>query len=142
MPSRIVSAEYLQYFDQAKNSDKVYNIFLVEETDGSFSCLSEYGRRGALPVTVLLCSNKSGHIAEQVFRKKVEAKRQHPRTPYWNSIEGPSQSPFAKEHTSQPDGGDGISTPKALSSSAKQAVGNKPKTNRILNQAQINSLEI
>lgn len=142
MPSRIVSAEYLQYRDRARNSDKIYNIFLVEETDGNFCCVSEYGRREAWPVTVLLCSNKSGPIAEQVFRKKVEAKRQHPTTPYWTSTDGPSQSPFAKAHASQPDGVSDIPNTKAVSSSAKQAVGNKPKTNRILNQAQIDSLEI
>lgn len=45
MPSRIIDAEYLHYCNPSRNSDKVFNIFLVEEDDGGHSSISEYGRR-------------------------------------------------------------------------------------------------
>ncbi|MBX3289979.1 MAG: hypothetical protein KF855_11615 [Acidobacteria bacterium] len=142
MPPQIINAEYLQYSNQAKNSDKIYNIFLLEEANGTYSCVSEYGRRGAWPVTVLLCSNKPRLVAEHVFRQKVEAKRRHRETPYWDSIDGPDQSPFAKEHGNRQVSTDDVPEPKAVSSLTKQAAGSKPKINGILNQGQIDSLEI
>lgn len=142
MPPRIINAEYLQYSNPAKNSDKIYNIFLVEEADGTYSCISEYGRRGSWPVTVLLCSNKPKLVAEQVFRQKLEAKRRHSRTPYWDSIDGADQSPFAKDDASRQDPADRVALTNIVGSPQKQAAGGKPKMNGILNQGQIDSLEI
>lgn len=144
MSSRIVEAEFLRYSNPAINSDKVFNIFLVEEDDGSYSCLSEYGRRGSSLVRVVICSNKSRPIAERAFRKKLDAKRNHRETPYWDSPERTAQSPFAREiydlsvplsHTTNPE-------PADLARLQKQAEGRAVRANGILNQAQIDSLEI
>lgn len=144
MSSRIVEAEFLHYSNPTRNSDKVFNIFLVEEDDGSYSCISEYGRRGSSLVRVVICSNKSRPVAEIAFRKKLDAKRNHRETPYRDSRSGVEQSPFAREVNAR-------STPKNLTSMRKAAdpakiqklaADGRVRANGILNQAQIDSLEI
>ncbi|MBX3282369.1 MAG: hypothetical protein KF756_07830 [Acidobacteria bacterium] len=144
MPSRIVEAEYLYYSNPARNSDKVFNIFLVEEDDGSYSCISEYGRRGSSLVRVVICSNKSRPAAERAFRKKLYAKRNHRETPYWDSYDGSGQSPYAQELCVRSVPASTISTPAFadLTKPQKQAVDKTVRTSGILNQGQIDSLEI
>lgn len=144
MPSRIIDAEYLHYCNPARNSDKVFNIFLVEEDDGRHSCISEYGRRGTSLVRVVVCSNKSRPVAERVFRQKLEAKRNHRETPYWDSPNGASQSPFAREYSSRQNYRNRISPPIVVvpPEEEKPAADRRSRMNGILNQAQIDSLEI
>jgi len=144
MSSRIVEAEFLHYSNPTRNSDKVFNIFLVEEDDGSYSCISEYGRRGSSLVRVVICANKSRPIAEIAFRKKLDAKRNHRETPYWNSRSGVKQSPFAREVNARSTPKNLTSTRKAadLAEIQKQAADERVRANGILNQAQIDSLEI
>lgn len=142
MSSRIVEAEYLHYSNPVRNSDKVFNIFLVEEDDGSYRCISEYGWRGSL-VCVVICSNKSRPAAERAFRKKLEAKRNHRETPYWDSTDGSGQSPYAQELSARSVPASSISTP-AIADTAqtqKQAVDRTVRASGILNQGQIDSLE-
>lgn len=141
MPSRIIDAEYLHYCNPARNSDKVFNIFLVEEDDGRHSCISEYGRRGTSLVRVVICSNKSLPVAERAFRQKLEAKRNHRETPYWDSPDAADQSPFAREKQNFVDR---TSSPIAVGSPEKEKQGadRRSKMNGILNQGQIDSLEI
>lgn len=143
MSSRIVGAEFLHYSNPARNSDKVFNIFLVEEDDGSYSCISEYGRRGSCLVRVVICSNKSRSAAERSFRKKLEAKRNHRETPYWDSADGSGQSPYAQELSARSVSESTTPTP-AIAEPAqtqKQAVDRTMRANGILNQGQIASLE-
>ena len=143
MSSRIVEAEFLHYSNPTRNSDKVFNIFLVEEDDGSYSCISEYGRRGSSLVRVVICSNKSRPVAEIAFRKKLEAKRNHRETPYWDSPDGSGQSPYAQELSARSVPAGTISTP-AIADPAqtqKQAVDRTMRASGILNQGQIDSLE-
>ena len=144
MPSRIIDAEYLHYCNPARNSDKVFNIFLVEEDDGSHSCISEHGRRGTSLVRVVVCSNKSLPIAERAFRQKLEAKRNHRETPYWNSPEGADQSPFARECRAAQNSANHTSQPIVAGALEKEkpAADRRSKMNGILNQGQIDSLEI
>lgn len=144
MPSRIIDAEYLHYCNPARNSDKVFNIFLVEEDDGRHSCISEHGRRGTSLVRVVVCSNKSPAVAERAFRQKLEAKRNHRETPYWDSPEGADQSPFASEYSSRQNSINRTSPPIVVDSleEEKPAADRRSKINGILNQAQIDSLEI
>lgn len=141
MSSRIIDAEYLHYCNPSKNSDKVFNIFLVEEDDGGHSCISEYGRRGTSLVRVVVCSNKSRRVAERAFRQKLEAKRNHRETPYWDSPDAADQSPFAREKQTLVDR---TSLPIAVDSPEKEKQGadRRSKMNGILNQGQIDSLEI
>jgi hypothetical protein len=144
MSSRIVEAEYLHYSNPARNSDKVFNIFLVEEDDETFSCISEYGRNGTSLVRVLICSNKSLTIAERAFNQKVEAKRNHRETPYRNSPVGRENSAFAREAFSRALLENQAPTPEVVDSAEmwKQAADSRMKNSRILNQRQIDSLEI
>ncbi|MCW5958308.1 MAG: hypothetical protein KIT61_17125 [Pyrinomonadaceae bacterium] len=144
MPSRIIDAEYLHYRNPSRNSDKVFNIFLVEEDDGSHGCISEHGRRGKSLVRVVVCSNKSLPIAQQAFRQKLEAKRNHRETPYWNSPEGAYQSPFARECEAAQNSANRTSQPivAAALEKEKPAADRRSKMNGILNQGQIDSLEI
>lgn len=143
MPSRIVEAAYLHYSNPARNSDKVFNIILVEEDDGSYSCVSEYGRRGSLLVRVVICSNKSRPVAERAFKKKLDAKRNHRETPYWASRAGSGQSPYAKELSARSVPASTISTPAIADhvQTQKQAVDRTVRASGILNQGQIDSLE-
>jgi len=144
MPSRIVEAEYLHYSNLARNSDKVFSIFLVEEDDGSYSCISEYGRRGTSLVRVVVCSNKSRPAAERAFRKKLDAKRNHRETPYWDSPDGSDQSPYAQELAARSVPASTISTHMIAEpgQTQKQAVDKTVRASGILNQGQIDSLEI
>lgn len=144
MSSRIVEAEYLHYSNPARNSDKVFNIFLVEEDDGSYSCISEYGRRGSSLIRVVICSNKSRPAAEIAFRKKLDAKRNHSETPYRDFRSGVEQSPFAREVNARSTRKNLTSTRKATDPAEiqKQAADGRVRANGILNQAQIDSLEI
>lgn len=147
MPPRIVEAEFLHYSNPARNSDKVFNIFLVEEDDGRYSCISEYGRRGTSLVRVVISSNESRGSAERAFRKKLEAKRNHRDTPYWDFSDGAEQSPFARELSSRRNPASQTFTPKAADhadpgETRKQAADTRVRANRILNQGQIDSLEI
>lgn len=144
MPFLIVKAEFLHYSNPARNNDKVFNILLVQEDDESYSCISEYGRRGTSLVRVFVCSNKPRPIAERAFRKKLEAKRNHRETPYWDSPYGAEQSPFAREIYSRPLLVSRGSSPKAgdYAKTLKQAADRRMGTGGILNQGQIDSLEI
>ena len=144
MPSRIIEAEYLYYRNPSRNSDKVFNILLVEENDGSHSCISEHGRRGTSLVRVVVCSNKSLPIAQRAFKQKLEAKRNHRETPYWNSPDGPDQSPFARECGAALNSANRTSTPTVAVALEKEkpAADRRSKMNGILNQGQIDSLEI
>lgn len=144
MSSRIIQAEYLHYSDSAINSDKVFNIFLVEEDNETYSCISEYGRRGTNLVRVFVCSNQSRSVTERAFRKKLDAKRNHRKTPYWDSPYGAEQSPFAKEMFSRLVLMRQTSSPKAAapSKTRKEAADRRMRTRGILNQGQIDSLEI
>jgi hypothetical protein len=143
MASRIFEAEYLHYCNPSRNSDKVFNIFLVEEDDGSYGCISEYGRRGTSLVRVVVCSNRPRPIAERAFRKKLEAKRNHRLTPYRDSSDGSDQSPLAKEYASRQDPVNRGPLPQTVDSpdTRKQAADRRMRINGILNQGQIDSLE-
>lgn len=96
---RIIRAEYLSYYNSARNSDKLFNIFLIEEDDGSFSCLTENGRRGSNLVRRTLCSKSGRTLAESNFRQKLDDKRYHRDTPYRDERCGASYSQIAKDYS-------------------------------------------
>ncbi|QYO65380.1 hypothetical protein [Leptolyngbya sp. 7M] len=143
MSSRIVEAEYLHYRNPSRNSDKVFNIFLLEEDDVSYTCISEYGRRGTSLIRVVVCSKNPRPIAESAFRKKLEAKRNHRLTPYRDSPDGPDQSPLAKEYAFGQAPANRVALPKTVdfSETRKQVADRRMRINGILNQGQIDSLE-
>jgi hypothetical protein len=157
---RIVRAEFLKYYNPIRNSDKVFNVFLIEETDGTFSCFSEYGRRGNRLVRDTLCTNASREVAEGKLRQKLLAKRNHRETPYSDDLFGQSISGIVEEYGfNRAENIDADSIEVSQSSQTEKPARQKPniiqfpnvkaehkrqkpKQNGILNRQQFDSLEI
>lgn len=101
----IIRAEYLSYYNQARNSDKLFNIFLIQEDDGTFSCLTENGRRGSNLVRRTFCERVRRETAESRFWEKLREKRNHRDTPYTNESFGSNYSQIASQYpfNSQPN---------------------------------------
>lgn len=94
----IVRAEFLHYRNPAKNSDKIYNIFLIQNgEDDDFDCISEHGRRGNSLVRVIVSSHRIRTTAERDFQRKLTAKRNHRATPYETNPAGSRDSRLARE---------------------------------------------
>ena len=157
----IIRAEYLSYYNSARNSDKLFNIFLIQEDDGTFSCLTENGRRGSNLVRRTLCANVRRESAESILRQKLDDKRYHRETPYTDETFGANYSQLAKEYSnnqSQRESEGAIQTnlttpvrsaPPAKSGNIiafpveiKEKPRHQPKQSGILNQEQLDSLEI
>ncbi len=95
---KIVRAEFLHYRNLAKNSDKIYNLFLIQNgEDDDFDCISEHGRRGSSLVRVIVSANTVRTIAERHFQQKLTAKRNHRATPYETNPAGSRDSRLARE---------------------------------------------
>lgn len=155
----IVRAEFLKYHNPSRNSDKVFNIFLIEEDSGRFTTVTEYGRRGNRLIRDTLYAGASRNAAESRFRQKLSAKRNHRETPYTDDFSGSPYSQIAEEY-----GFNGSSSFENLSServtpaqppakilqfppgeniSEKQKKRRlNPKQSGILNREQFDSLEI
>jgi hypothetical protein len=158
----IIRAEYLSYYSAARNSDKLFNVFLIEETDGTFSCLTENGRRGSNLVRRTLCSKTGRATAESKFRQKLDEKRYHRQTPYTNEVFGANYSLIAREYSSNqsqservsanpigqlaPAAGNGAQPNNknviAFPIVKKEKKREQPKQTGILNHEQFDSLEI
>lgn len=159
MPS-IIRAEYLSYYNSARNSDKLFNIFLVQEDDGTFSCLTENGRRGSSLVRRTLCSKTGRATAESKFRQKLDDKRSHRDTPYVNEAFGANYSQIAREYASARTQNESVAVNRSrrdipvssavltnknvipFPASKKEKPREQPKQSGILNQEQLDSLEI
>jgi hypothetical protein len=158
---RILRAEYLSYYNPARNSDKLFNIFLIEETDGTFSCLTENGRRGSTLVRRTLCSKTGRATAESKFRKKLDDKRFHRDTPYTEETFGANSSQIVREYSSSQSQIESVSADlpnqsKPINNAVPPSNGNiiafpapkkekpreQPVQSGILNQEQFDSLEI
>lgn len=144
MPS-IVRAEYLSYLNPARNSDKIYNLFLVAQDDGRFSCISEYGRRGNAPVVSTICVNRTRQYAEEKFRQKLASKRNHRETPYSRAPDGRRESRFLTEFELPPLRNAAADRPGVQESTivAQPTVTPDQKKPRgLLNAGQFDSLEV
>ena len=161
---RLVRAEFLSYYNSRRNSDKLFNVFVIEDDDGTFRCVSEYGRRGNQLVRDTLCTRATRDFAESKLRQKLAAKRNHRETPYTNEAFGQNYSQVAREYdyNNRTTGQNGetnsnLARPKSAvaetSSSTKpnviefptgkkETLKNKPQPSGILNQGQFDSLEI
>lgn len=157
---RIVRAEFLSYYNSARNSDKVFNVFLIEDDDGSYACVSEYGRRGTNLVRDTLCTRATRASAESHLRQKLFAKRNHRETPYTDEPFGYNYSPIAGEYgfnsaqssfippvdANQTTASGKSPEPKrnviAFPAEKTEKPRQKPKPSGILNQEQFDSLEI
>lgn len=157
----IIRAEYLSYYNQARNSDKLFNIFLIQENDGTFSCLTENGRRGSNLVQRTLCTNVRRESAESLLRQKLDDKRYHRETPYTDEPFGANYSQIVRQYgsnqTQRERSSDNQVSPInivrpaaspektnviAFPVETKEKPRQQPKQSGILNQEQFDSLEI
>lgn len=162
---RIVRAEFLGYYNARRNSDKLFNVFVIDDDDGTFRCVSEYGRRGNNLVRDTLCTKTTREFAESKLRQKLSAKRNHRETPYTNEAFGANYSQIASEYgynTQSVQNNSAVnSTPARQQTSSttaattagkpnvitfpiekKETPRTEPKPAGIFNQGQFDSLEI
>lgn len=152
MPT-IVRAEYLSYYNSSRNSDKLFNVFLIRADDNTYSCLTENGRRGSNLVCRTVCAQVRREQAEQRFWEKVREKRSHRETPYTNETSGSSYSQIASQYPFNSEPNSSIKTnelkpaePKinviAFPAQKSQKQSSKSKPGGILNSEQFDSLEL
>jgi hypothetical protein len=137
---KIVRAEFLHYRNPVKNSDKIFNIFLIVDGEDSFDCISEYGRRGSSLIRVTICSNRSRITAEREFNRKLTAKRNHRETSYDDNPAGSRDSQLVREFENAADPSRSKVTDFPGTESADTKI--KPKPIGLLNQEQFDSLEL
>lgn len=150
MPT-IIRAEYLSYYNHSRNSDKLFNVFLILADDGTYSCLTENGRRGSNLVRRTVCEEVRRETAEQKFWEKVREKRNHRETPYTNESYGHNYSQIASQYPfySQPENTLTITPIKTVQPKenviafpVEKVQIKKPNAGGILNSDQFDSLEI
>jgi hypothetical protein len=79
---QILKKCFLYHYDPKINSDKVFNLFIVDHEDGSYSAISEHGRSETKLRVLALAENCSLAIAEQRYAAKRQEKIFHGKTPY------------------------------------------------------------
>ncbi len=156
---RIIRAEFLSYYNSRRNSDKLFNVFVVEDDDGTFRCIAERGRRGTNLVRDVLCSRATRDFAMSKLRQKIFDKRNHRETPYTDETFGSNYSQFARElgFNAARNGSIGSNqvnqqSPPSIPPRRENIIAfppekrekprQQPKQSGILNQEQFDSLEI
>lgn len=87
---------FLFHYDPSVNSDKVFNLFLIDNENGSFSALQEYGRSGTKLNVKPLIENCALSLAQSKYSAKLNEKIYHKRTPYTHTLNGSSSPTFQK----------------------------------------------
>jgi hypothetical protein len=156
---RIIRAEFLSYYNPRRNSDKLFNLFVIEDDDGTFRCIAERGRRGTNLVRDVLCSRATRDFAMSKLRQKIFDKRNHRETPYADETFGSNYSQLARElgFNAARNGSIGSNQVNQQSPSSipprreniiafptekREKPRQQPKQSGILNQEQFDSLEI
>jgi hypothetical protein len=143
MPS-IIWAEYLSYLNPSRNSDKIYNLFLIAQDDGRFSCISEYGRRGNALIVSTICINRSRQYAEAKLLQKLASKRNHRETPYSNASDERRESRFLTEFDLPTSYIPALIEPELPAKNAPPppVIAEPKKPRGLLNSGQFDSLEV
>lgn len=94
MPA-ILKKCFLFHYDPTINSDKVFNLFLIDNENGTYSAISEYGRSGTKLNVKPLIENCSLVLAQSRYSAKLNEKVYHKRTPYKHTLNA-STSPTYK----------------------------------------------
>lgn len=85
MPA-ILKKCFLFHYDPTINSDKVFNLFLIDNENGTYSAISEYGRSGTKLNVKPLIENSSLSLAQSHYSAKLNEKVYHKRTPYKHTL--------------------------------------------------------
>lgn len=87
---------FLFHYDPEINSDKVFNLFLIDNEDGTYSAISEYGRSGTKLNVKPLVENCSLSLAQSRYSSKLNEKIYHKRTPYKQTLNAANSPTFQK----------------------------------------------
>ena len=78
----IIKKCFLYHTDSSINSDKVFNLFLIDNEDGTYSAISEHGRSETKLNVKPLVEGCSLSLAQSRYSAKRIEKINHRRTPY------------------------------------------------------------
>ena len=87
---------FLFHYDSSINSDKVFNLFLIDNEDGTYSAISEHGRSGAKLRVLPLVENCSLALAQSRYSEKLNEKIYHRKTPYTQTLNASSSPTYQK----------------------------------------------
>jgi hypothetical protein len=82
----ILKKSFLFHYDPTINSDKVFNLFVIDNENGTYSTISEYGRSGTKLNVKPLIENCSLSMAQSRFSAKLNEKVYHKRRPYKHTL--------------------------------------------------------
>jgi len=93
----IIKKCFLYHYDSSINSDKVFNLFLIDNEDGTFSAFQEHGRSETKLNVKPLVERCSLSLAQSRYSEKRFEKINHRRTPYIETFNC-SYSPTFKKY--------------------------------------------
>lgn len=96
MPA-IIKKCFLYHYDSSINSDKVFNLFLIDNENGTYSAISEHGRSETKLNVKPLVEGCSLSLAQSRYTEKRFEKINHRRTPYIETFNC-SYSPTVKKY--------------------------------------------
>ncbi len=85
---------FLFHYDPSINSDKVFNLFLIDNQNGTYSAISEHGRSGAKLRVLSLVENCSLSLAQSRYSEKLNEKIYHKKTTYTQTLNASSSPTF------------------------------------------------
>lgn len=94
---QIIKKCFLYHYDPSINSDKVFNLFLVDNEDGTYTTISEHGRSETKLNVKPLVERCSLSLAQNRYSEKRFEKINHRRTPYVETFNC-SYSPTVKKY--------------------------------------------
>jgi len=95
----IVKKCFLYHYNPAINSDKIFNLFLIDNQNGTYSAISEHGRSGAKLRVLPLAQNCSLALALDRYSEKRSQKVFHKETPYTETFNCPDSPTLKKFET-------------------------------------------
>lgn len=122
----IIKKCLLFHYDPSINSDKVFNLFLIDNQNGTYSAISEHGRSGAKLRVLPLVENCSLALAQNRYSEKLNEKKYHRKTPYTqtlNAASSPTYQKFASE-TPLPAAAKSVETAKVIEFESAQPSAN------------------
>jgi hypothetical protein len=94
---QIIKKCFLYHYDSSINSDKVFNLFLIDNQDGTYTAISEHGRSETKLNVKPLVERCSLSLAQNRYSEKRFEKINHRRTPYIETFNC-SYSPTVKKY--------------------------------------------